>query len=555
MMLNETQTRQLLHEAGEQIPVRPESMRDLIVRGRRAARARRIAVVGAAVTAAALVVTGGLVLRLDAAGSEQHVNPTPAQAPQPPPGKRLVGMGRIAVAVPQHWGTNEVQCGTPMSDTVVFDSEAVRLCKVKPDQPVSSLHIVPTSSILAQPFVATARPAGEIDGIPIRRTSSAPTRPPGAPAVGGIVVESEGVVMWVTAPDMGVVNQILDSVMVLPEGYLTVPFTAGAPGARILAGIEDAGLRVRTVAERRPGMSAGSILRSDPPFGSVVAVGSTVTVHVSGGRPEPPQQPDVDITPCAKVPRIPADTEVDTVLQKAAGILEFSYLDAQRGRDVTFAIDYRSDPDCATRPDIRHLLQRVPGVELPEAPPTTPVDDDLLLTASDLPSAEPFDWETTHDKSIWRDAGELLNPCDSAQSPLSAPPSQLRTRVFQQIEQSGVPASETPVAVSTVRKYADSATAQEMLDSLRSAYESCARTEDRYGGVFEYRLGASDRNSIMVDNAYTDAQGGEFVVSFTVAAVSGDHLALVQYSVGHDFTPDMSIPDRLLDALRNRLPS
>jgi hypothetical protein len=33
-----------------------------------------------------------------------------------------------------------------------------------------------------------------------------------------------------------------------------------------------------------------------------------------------------------------------------------------------------------------------------------------------------------------------------------------------------------------------------------------------------------------------------------------DIAALMEYSVGHDFTPDMSIPGRLLDAERNRLP-
>lgn len=359
-MLNETRARELLHEAGEHIPVQPESTHELVRRGQRAARARLATLLGTVIVAAALIVTGGLVLRPDSDPSGLPVDsPTVAAAPEAPPGMRLVGMGRIAVAVPESWGTGRVRCGVPVADTVVFDTGYVRLCRLTPTPTVSSLHIVESGSDLALPFVRDAQPAGQVDGVQIRRTS-----PGDLPEA--IVVESEGVVMWVTSRDPALVDEILDSLIVLPDGYITVPYVPYGPVANTLGRMEHAGLAVSTVEERRPGWSAGALLDTDPPLGSVVPVGSTVTVTVSAGpNPEPPK---VNVTACADLPEIPADTEINTVLNKQLGLLEYSYYAPELGKDRSYTVDYEPDSDCITRPDLRRLLAGIPGLPMTEVP-------------------------------------------------------------------------------------------------------------------------------------------------------------------------------------------
>lgn len=354
-MLNETQARELLRLAGAHIPVQPESTQELVRRGRQAARVRRASLVGTVIAAVALLVAGGLVLRTDAETSGLPVDtPTVARVPQAPPGMRLVGMGRIAVAVPESWSTNDVKCGTPMSDSVVFDSEGVRSCLVRPDQPVSSLHIVSSFSSLAEPFLSAATPADEVDGVATRRTPVA------------IVVDSEDVVMWVESDQPQVVDEILNSVIVLPEGYVTVPYVPFGPLANTLRRMADAGLEVRTVEEHRPGISPEVLLDSDPPLGSVVAVGSAITVTISAGPEHEP--PKVDITPCADLPELPVDTEINTVLDKQFGLLEYSYYAPELGEDRSYTVDYWRDSDCVTRPDVRRLLAGIPMLPMTEVP-------------------------------------------------------------------------------------------------------------------------------------------------------------------------------------------
>lgn len=59
---------------------------------------------------------------------------------------------------------------------------------------------------------------------------------------------------------------------------------------------------------------------------------------------------------------VPRDEEVNTYLDRANHLLEFSYLEATTATDRTFRIDYM-DKACRTNPDTRRLIRHVLGAE------------------------------------------------------------------------------------------------------------------------------------------------------------------------------------------------
>ena len=91
--------------------------------------------------------------------------------------------------------------------------------------------------------------------------------------------------MYVTSSHRAVVDSVLDSVMVLPAGWTTIPFNPDMPflSHEELA-LEQTGLRVEITRRDLPGRSSGSLLGATPAFGSVVRVGSTVHVVVDSGN-------------------------------------------------------------------------------------------------------------------------------------------------------------------------------------------------------------------------------------------------------------------------------
>ncbi|MBA3265892.1 MAG: hypothetical protein H0T14_05890 [Nocardioidaceae bacterium] len=100
----------------------------------------------------------------------------------------------------------------------------------------------------------------------------------------------------------------------------------------------------------------------------------------------------------------------------------------------------------------------------------------------------------------------------------------------------------------TVGGYADAATASTRVAALRRAHASCPSRDFGSGMTGEYRLRESASDHLIVEDAEIDSSGVELIRSFTVASVSGSHLVVVSYSVGEDFTPDTTVPDRLLEA-------
>jgi hypothetical protein len=237
------------------------------------------AVVALVVVAAALLLPGG---NGESRGFSDSPSPSPS-APQAPPGTRLVGMGRLAVAVPDGWSTNHEKCGTALSNTVLFDANGVLACAITPRPHVSALHIVPVTSPLALPWIYQHLAASEVGGITIERT---PTRTGHEGfSIGALVARSAGVVMYMTSPDPKMVDSILNSVIVLPTGWVTIPYNPNLPfmpNERLA--LEHAGLGVEITRRDLPGRSTGALIGATPAFGSVVPVGSTVHVVVDSGN-------------------------------------------------------------------------------------------------------------------------------------------------------------------------------------------------------------------------------------------------------------------------------
>jgi hypothetical protein len=164
------------------------------------------------------------------------------------------------------------------------------------------VHIVSAKSSLGREWLDAEGTTQQIAGVITKRTPVVAVSDGASNFTGGLVVESEDVVIWAESPDDTVVSTILDSARIVPEGYITIPFDPNQPLAASEDLMSDAGLDVQVVEQYRKGWSAGSLIASDPPLGTPVLEGSTVTLTVTGEPPEtgdpaeawPPTGPEVE---------------------------------------------------------------------------------------------------------------------------------------------------------------------------------------------------------------------------------------------------------------------
>lgn len=306
-MLTDDRTRDLLRSAVADLTVSEAPADELVRLGRRTRRRTRVAAVLGGVAAVGLIAVGSAVVSTTERTADQPAatQPTaPTDTPPPtqgglvtPPGTRLVGMGPIAVAVPRSWETNDIRCGTPLSDTVVFESTGTRSCFVE-QRDVSSVHFGRIGRWERRTWERNATTALDLGEIDITRSEIGPYHEgPGEPtypfSVGVVTVPGYDVAMWVVSTDQELIRSVLDSVRAIPDGYVAVPATSAA-SSTTWPFEEDAGLDVREVTVYREGMSPGVLLSSDPPFGSIVPAGSRVTRTVTGPG-EPLSGPDAPL--------------------------------------------------------------------------------------------------------------------------------------------------------------------------------------------------------------------------------------------------------------------
>lgn len=232
--------------------------------------------------------------------------------PAPPAGTRWVGSGQVVVAVPDWWTTGETQCLAPVEDTVYFDRAATARCSNPPApstvREVSALAVLDADSGYGELVVRDMEPIGEVDGREVVESGECEEWFEGV-CRRLFAVPSEGVVFAVTIADKsdGDYEAIRDSLHILPETSTTVPLATRdgwtpAWGAEpkvtdaLVHQLKDAGLNVETKTAERPSnddggdydsFPEGSLLDVSPALGSVIDVGGTVTVTVSGRSLDP----------------------------------------------------------------------------------------------------------------------------------------------------------------------------------------------------------------------------------------------------------------------------
>lgn len=104
---------------------------------------------------------------------------------------------------------------------------------------------------------------------------------------GVLVVPSESLLVWVDSPTASIVNEVVESVSLLPDGFVAIP-TAEGPWQSTQRTMIDVGLAVDVVEQPAQEGSAGRLVETRPTVGSVVPVGSTVSIVVSNGKPARP---------------------------------------------------------------------------------------------------------------------------------------------------------------------------------------------------------------------------------------------------------------------------
>lgn len=216
-------------------------------------------------------------------------------------------MNGVVLAVPEWWTTGETQCLAPVETTVYFDQGATVACAARAPRAVrevSALAVLDGRRGYGELLIRDMEPTGEVAGMGVVERDGCEEWFEGV-CRRVFAVPEAGVVFAVTIHDAadGDYAAIRDSLRVLPEGKTNVPL-ASADGwtpswgeeppaaAAVVEAVEEAGLHAEVTTER-PEETTGliadlarrSLLDVQPAMGSVVDVGDTVEITVSGPRP------------------------------------------------------------------------------------------------------------------------------------------------------------------------------------------------------------------------------------------------------------------------------
>lgn len=277
----------------EGVPVGTPPLEDL-VRGGRAMRRRARLRAGGGAAALTLAVVAGSTVAANTVfdGTSPRPGdgaPTLADAPTAPVGQRLVGAGRAVVAVPAGWNAYGLRgCEPSAKSTIWFELESsgadLDCPSVAHKSPTVKISTLDSDGGKAAKKFAT-RPR-VVDGVEVFRELVACPDDAfciGDTAVRLVVVPTENVAFTISGPIRAheTLDAIADSVQILPENYTTVPFVEGNYPLAWNAAIAEAGLlpdgRLPTCGQGDVCVSHPRVL-PDPAPGTVVAVGSTVTL-------------------------------------------------------------------------------------------------------------------------------------------------------------------------------------------------------------------------------------------------------------------------------------
>ena len=280
-----TDLKDLLERTAARTPVGPPPLEALRAGAARRHRRRTVELTATAAVAVAAVI-GGTTLLTSHDQTAPVTSPTPAQAP---PATRLVGMGHAAIAIPAEWPTNKSMCGTPRHDTLLLDDPTAALfCMAYRPAGVESVE------------VANGRPnlnfhadeTFEIDGVRAERqrtnceTGGLKTRV--TTCTSTVFLPSQGA--WFRAASStsaAEVDRLLSRIQVVTDrsGVPSYWSLGGAPTGPLVTTylplLAKAGLKAQYKQVKSPSYPTGTILGVSPAAGTMLPVGSTVTVTVA----------------------------------------------------------------------------------------------------------------------------------------------------------------------------------------------------------------------------------------------------------------------------------
>ncbi|MGW6199289.1 PASTA domain-containing protein [Kribbella sp. NPDC055110] len=276
----------LLERTANQTPVGPPPLDALRAGATRRRRRRTTALTVTAAVAVAAVIGGTTLLT-----SREPTAPVTSPTPTPVvPATRLVGFGHAAIAVPADWPTNKSACGTPKQDTVLIDDpSAATFCLAYRLPGIESVGLY-----YGKPRVDfRADETFEIDGVRAERqrtTCSTSNYPKANTTTCVSTVSIPSLKVWFLA-DSSTSAQEVERML----GWIQiVPDRSGVPSYSSLAGtpinpvagayapeLAAAGLKPQYKRVTSPSYPTGTILGVSPAVGTMLAVGSSVTVTVA----------------------------------------------------------------------------------------------------------------------------------------------------------------------------------------------------------------------------------------------------------------------------------
>lgn len=261
----------------------------LLTSGRAVRRRRRRAAIVGTVAATALVVGGGAVAAQmvdtgTGTDTDTGQETTVAQAVEAPEGTRLVGLGRVVVAVPEDWAANPTLCNRIDSrrPRIIFYSPASGDCADPTRRDESSIAVSSMEPPDGPASTVSPSAAGPVEGYSTLNSGQTciPDREQ-CLASFGIRDLNAWFTVRVPESDTDTIDQIRDSLTVLPDGYTTVPGVPGATEEReVTAALREAGLAVEVQHTTCPPNAGclGGVSDINPAVGTVLPAGSTITV-------------------------------------------------------------------------------------------------------------------------------------------------------------------------------------------------------------------------------------------------------------------------------------
>jgi len=284
----EAKLTELLERTGEHVDVGPPPL-DAMRAGAARRRRRRTVAWSSVSVASVLAVIGGTTLLTQGSSGVDPQPPVTSRSPGVVPGEtRLVGLGHAAIAVPKAWGTNQVICGTPRTDTVLVDFGITTLCLGLPRAGVESVEVVrgkPKTDFHVDEST-------EIDGVPAQRQRTTCSQGPINKVTvcsGTVFIPSLDVSFQATSSTSAEeVGRILARIVIVPDlvgvpGYRTIDRNGHQPqGPDYAELLKEAGLKAEFRTRMSPGYPAGMIFSGSPAPGTMVAPGTPVTITVAG---------------------------------------------------------------------------------------------------------------------------------------------------------------------------------------------------------------------------------------------------------------------------------